>query len=134
MTRFYAVVSEAGPTWDRGRPMREQAAWSAHAVFMDALADEGFVVLGGPIGDGDPHRAMLIVDAPSREEVERRLAEDPWRREGLLTLKSVEPWAILLDGQGPGKPATADTARARAASYPAVTDPTPAPHPAAGER
>lgn len=102
--------------------MREQAAWSAHAVFMDALADEGFVVLGGPIGDGSPHRAMLIVAAPSREEVERRLAEDPWRREGLLTVTSIEPWEILLDGQGPGKPATTATARARASSSSGPSD------------
>ena len=116
MTTFYAVVNEAGPAWVRGTPMREQAAWSAHAVFMNALADDGFVVLGGPIGDGSPHRAMLIVDAPSVQEVERRLAEDPWQRDGLLTVTTIEPWEILLDGGAPDQPATTATARERARS------------------
>ena len=39
--------------WDHSRARREQAGWSEHAAFMDALAEEGFVVLGGPIGEGD---------------------------------------------------------------------------------
>jgi len=116
VTKFYMVVNEAGPTWAGGTPMREQTGWSAHAVFMNALADEGFVVLGGPIGDGSPHRAMLIVAAPSEQEVERRLAEDPWRRDGVLKVTSIERWEILLDGQGPDEPATTATARARARS------------------
>lgn len=116
MTRFFAVFSEAGPTWDHGTPMREQDAWSAHAVFMNGLAEEGFVVLGGPLGDGSAHRAMLVVDAPSENEVERRLADDPWVRGGQLTVTGIEPWEILLDGQGPDQPATTATARARARS------------------
>ena len=113
---FFAVVNQAGPAWQRGRPMREQAAWPAHAAFMNDLAETGFVVLGGPLGDGSPHRALLIVEAPSEQEVERRLAEDPWSRSGLLTMTSIEPWEILLDGQGPGQPASSSTARARARS------------------
>ena len=116
------VLNEAGPAWDPGTPMREQDAWSEHAVFMDALAEEGFVVLGGPIGDGSPHRAMLIVDAPSETEVERRLADDPWRRGGLLTVRSIQPWKILLDGQGPDQPASTATARARARSSSGPSD------------
>jgi hypothetical protein len=33
--------------------MREQDAWDEHAAFMEALVDDGFVVLGGPIGEGN---------------------------------------------------------------------------------
>ncbi len=62
---------------------------------MNALAETGFVVLGGPLGDGS--RILLIVDAGSEQEVRRRLAEDPWSPTGLLTVTSVEPWQILLD-------------------------------------
>jgi hypothetical protein len=32
--------------------MREQDDWDAHAGFMDGLVDDGFVLLGGPVGDG----------------------------------------------------------------------------------
>jgi hypothetical protein len=50
---YYAVTRERGPNWDPARPMREQDGWDDHAAFMDALAEEGFVVLGGPLGEGD---------------------------------------------------------------------------------
>jgi hypothetical protein len=45
--RYLAVIREPGPPWDFRKSMREQADWGAHAEFMDALAEEGFVVLGG---------------------------------------------------------------------------------------
>jgi uncharacterized protein YciI len=109
---FFVVITEAGPAWDRGRSMREQDAWPAHRDFMNALAESGFVVLGGPLPGGPRHRALLIVEAPTRTEVERRLAEDPWAG-GHLTVGSVEPWEILLDGQGPDEPASAASARVR---------------------
>ena len=56
--------------------MREQDNWEAHARFMDALVDDGFVFLGGPVGDG--MRFLHIVRAQSEREVNDRLAEDPW--------------------------------------------------------
>ena len=61
---------------------------------MDALAEEGFVVLGGPIGDGT--RFLLIIDAPSQQDIVARLADDPWTPMGLLTIASIEPWEVLL--------------------------------------
>ena len=33
--------------------MRRQAEWEAHAVFMDKLAQDGFIVAGGPLGGED---------------------------------------------------------------------------------
>jgi hypothetical protein len=52
---YYLVERAKGPAWDHSRGRREQDGWDAHAAFMDALAEESFVVLGGPIGEG---RAM----------------------------------------------------------------------------
>ena len=34
---------------------------------MDALAEDGFIVLGGPIGAGDGENTLLIVDAQDEE-------------------------------------------------------------------
>ena len=48
---YFAVTVEHDLNWDSSRGMREQDEWDAHATFMDALVDEGFVVLGGPVGD-----------------------------------------------------------------------------------
>ena len=93
----YAVIREGGPRWDRAKPLREQEAWDAHAAFMDALEDEGFVVLGGPLGGGP--RTLLVVDASGEDEIRLRLDGDPWAPLGLLTVASVEQWEILLGTQ-----------------------------------
>jgi hypothetical protein len=44
---FYLVEQGRGPAWDYSKRRREQAGWDEHAAFMDALTDEGVVVLGG---------------------------------------------------------------------------------------
>jgi uncharacterized protein YciI len=77
--------------------MRAQAQWDEHAAFMNALAAEGFVVLGGPLGPGE--EILLIIDAASEDEVRSRLAADPWTGSGLLEITRVEPWTVLLDSR-----------------------------------
>jgi uncharacterized protein YciI len=99
MTRvvFFAVRLERGGPWDWARDLREQDGWDEHARFMDSLVDEGFIVLGGPLGG--EREILHAIDAPSEEVVRRRLAEDNWHRNGMLAIKSVEPWKVLLDGR-----------------------------------
>ncbi|HUJ35947.1 MAG TPA: hypothetical protein VLW51_12100 [Solirubrobacteraceae bacterium] len=69
---LFAMIRKGGPGWDQARPLREQEAWAEHAEFMDELAEEGFVVLAGPLG------------------------ADPWTRLGVLDTVSVERWDVLL--------------------------------------
>jgi hypothetical protein len=78
--------------------MREQDAWDEHATFMEGLADEGFILLGGPIGED---RVMHVIVADDEQEVHDRLAGDPWEPMGLLRNVSVERWHVLL-GTPPG--------------------------------
>jgi len=74
--------------------MPQQERWAEHAAFMNTLADEGFVVLGGPLsGTG---MFLLIVSAESKPAIRARLVHDPWTSIGLLTISSIEPWEILL--------------------------------------
>jgi uncharacterized protein YciI len=75
--------------------MRSQALWTEHAAFMNALAAEGFVVLGGPLAAGE--EVLLIVDSASEVSVRTRLATDPWSTAGLLETARVESWTVLLD-------------------------------------
>lgn len=91
---YFAVTREHGAAWDDARSLREQDGWAEHAAFMDALADETFVVLGGPVGDGA--KTLLLVDAESEDAVRARLAADPWTPMGLLRIASIERWEILL--------------------------------------
>jgi uncharacterized protein YciI len=89
----FVVTNLHGPAWDPGRGLREQDAWDEHAAYMDGLVEDGFVLLGGPLGDD---RALLIVDAGSEEEVRERLAQDPWTPMRMLDVEGVEPWEVLL--------------------------------------
>jgi uncharacterized protein YciI len=97
---FFAVTMESGPSWDRSRDRREQDAWDEHAAFMDGLVDDGFIVLGGPIGDGE--RTMHAIEAADEREIEARFAADPWAPMGLLRIAKIEPWTIWLDGRSRG--------------------------------
>ena len=95
MADYYLITLAKGPAWDHSRPRRQQAGWDEHAAFMDALVDEGVVVLGGPVGDGDGEEVMLVVDAGSQAVIRARLADDPWA-DDMLTIESVKPWSVWL--------------------------------------
>ena len=96
----FAVRLVHGPGWDNARPIRAQDAWDQHAAFMDRLVDEGFVVAGGPVGDGE--QTLHLVEAGDEKEIRARLAEDPWAPTGLLLIGTIEPWALWLDGRRAG--------------------------------
>lgn len=93
----FAVTVVHGPGWDPARGIREQDAWDAHAAFMDGLVDDGFVVLGGPVGD--LQRILLAIEAAGEPEIRDRLAADPWAAMRLLEIGAVEPWALWLDSR-----------------------------------
>jgi uncharacterized protein len=97
MPTYLTVRRVRGPAWNAALPMRSQALWAEHAVFMDALAADGFVVLGGPLGSGE--EVLLVIDAASEEAARARLAADPWSTAGLLEIARVEPWTVLLDSR-----------------------------------
>ena len=78
MADYFLVERGKGSGLDHSRGRREQEGWEEHAAFMDGLADEGFVVLGGPIGEGDGENTLMVIDAPDEETVRARLADDPW--------------------------------------------------------
>ena len=92
---FLVVLRRSGPEWDRSQPLEEQSDWPANASFMDGLVDEGFVVLGGPIGDGDGENTLLVIEAADEEAIRARLAADPWAND-LLTIASIRPWSVWL--------------------------------------
>jgi uncharacterized protein YciI len=99
---LFAVIREAGPAWADGG-IAGQPAMVDHAAFMNALADEGFVVSAGPLA-GTEHgrvRALVIVNADSEAEIHARLADDPWVQTERLRTVSVEPWNVFV-GAGAG--------------------------------
>ena len=64
---------------------------------MDGLVDDGFIILGGPFGDGE--QTLHVVEAADENEIKARLAGDPWASAGLLQIGTIEPWALWLDSR-----------------------------------
>ena len=92
MTQLFAVLRAHGPAWKQSQPLEAQEGWLAHADFMDEMAEEGFIILGGPLGADD---ALLIIRAKDEGEVRARLRADPWGEE-MLKLSWIAPWTIRL--------------------------------------
>jgi uncharacterized protein YciI len=99
----FAVRLVHGPGWDPSRQIRDQDGWDEHAAFMDELVDDGFVIIGGPIDDGE--QTLHVVEAADESEIRACLARDPWASAGLLRIGTIERWALWLDSR------SANTAR-----------------------
>ena len=102
---LFAVTREAGPGWTDGKGAFEQPAVNDHAAFMNSLADEGFVLFAGPLAgsEHDRIRVLLIAEAASEADINRRLADDPWVRTQRLVTTSVEAWNLLLGAERLGR-------------------------------
>jgi uncharacterized protein YciI len=74
--------------------LERQAAWDAHAAFMDGLESEGFVVLAGPLEGAS--EALLIIRAETPKEIRERLDADPWTGLDLLRTSRVTPWTLRI--------------------------------------
>ncbi len=95
MRRLFAVIRTKGQAWDPAKSMRSQQQWSEHAILMDSLAADGIVVLGGPLDEsGD---ILLAIKATDESEVKSILQRDPWSKLGILEVKSIQAWSILLE-------------------------------------
>ena len=66
---------------------------------MDKLTADGFVVLGGPLGEGDGEDALLVVDSPNEVAINSTLSNDPWSKAGILEIKSIQRWTIFLEAE-----------------------------------
>ncbi len=95
MADYYLVRRARGSSWDHSLPRRAQAGWDEHAAFMDALVEQGVVILGGPVGEGDGDDALLVLDVYNEAAIHASLEDDPWG-DDMLTTKTIEPWSVWL--------------------------------------
>ena len=91
---LFAIIRTRGRSWLSDPGLEAQQHWREHADFMNRLAEEGFIVLGGPLeGTRD---VLLIVRAESAEAISQRLYSDPWTHLELLRILSITPWTVRL--------------------------------------
>lgn len=63
----------------------------AHLANLDAMWNEGLLLASGPIADKGDLRGVLIFRGDQRDAVDKRLADDPLVRAGVLRVE-VGPW------------------------------------------
>jgi uncharacterized protein YciI len=96
----FAVSTARGANWDRGRGIRQQPFFDAHAAFSDGLVDQGVIIFGGPVAsDDDEDIALLAVEAPDEGTLRSVLDADPWTVHQVFRIKAVRAWTIWLDGR-----------------------------------
>jgi hypothetical protein len=93
---FLVVLRRSGLEYNHSKPLEQQSGWLEHADFMDGLVDDGFIVLGGVLGD--EVRTAHAVEAASEDEVRERFAQDPWSGSHLV-VDSIDRWTIRLDAR-----------------------------------
>jgi uncharacterized protein YciI len=96
--RTFVFFRRPGPAWVRGKDTKEQPGWDEHARFMDALHDEGRVLLAGPYEDRS--RVLIVVRCSSREEAEHVFDADPWTGMGILEDDGLDAWEAFLKPDG----------------------------------
>lgn len=94
----FAVIRRRTDAWEDDRSLEDQQAWRAHADFMDALEADGFARLAGPLTGS--REVLLILQANTEEEIEARLAADPWSELGMLETVRIAPWTLRLGSLG----------------------------------
>lgn len=78
-------------------PISPASRCTVRAISHARLVDEGVIILGGPVGDGE--HTLHAVEATNKDEIRARLARDPWAAAGLPQIGSIEPWALWLDSR-----------------------------------
>jgi uncharacterized protein YciI len=74
---------------ERRAPHRDE-----HLTLFRAWREAGKTVHGGALGD-PPYGALIVFDVDDPDEVERFCELDPYVREGLVTARRIEPWAVV---------------------------------------
>ena len=100
MADYFVVENVWGPEWDSSIGRRQQKGWDEHAKFMDSLVEDCIIVLGGPLGDVNGVKTLLICKVKDEAEIRARLAEDPWSGT-MLVIGSVQPWTVWLRAKVP---------------------------------
>ncbi|HMJ07877.1 MAG TPA: hypothetical protein VK468_02660 [Pyrinomonadaceae bacterium] len=98
MRELFAVTLKKGSGWNAKEPMRSQAHWDEHAALMDQWTADGFILLGGPIGEGEDE-VLIVFDAADEDEILTAFAADPWLILHIRELAQIRQWKILLEAE-----------------------------------
>jgi uncharacterized protein YciI len=97
----FLVIARDGT--DEGALERRQRTRPAHLAGIGPLVDAGNVLVGGAILSeaGDMVGSMLLVEFPTREDVDAWLARDPYVTDGVWRDVEVHPFRTAVGAWQP---------------------------------
>jgi hypothetical protein len=96
--RFFVAFVHRAQAWDPALPAQEQAGFPDHARFVHGLEATGFIAMAGMMLPSND--VLFVFRADSEEEVRKRMAEDPWQRDGHARLGRVEEGVFRIGAPG----------------------------------
>jgi len=101
LKKTFVLFFTPGIAWIAGKTSREQPYWTEHAAFMDALFEDGIVIMGGPFADYSS--ILVVLEASNESEVRELFKRDPFVVQEILYLSSVHEWLVFLDARKKGE-------------------------------
>jgi hypothetical protein len=94
MKKTFVGMVKRAEAWDQSKPPQEQDGFAGHAAFMAELETDGLIAMAGLLKDtGD---VLFVFLADDEEEIRHRMAQDPWQRDGHVTLIRLEEAAFRI--------------------------------------
>jgi uncharacterized protein YciI len=111
VTARWLVLFELGAKFDATKRLQEQPGFMEHVTAIKKLADDGALLVGGPLLESfeshKPTGAAWIVQAENEEAVKKLVATDPWVGGDLAKIHSIR---AFFAGTGAWLPKTANSA------------------------
>jgi uncharacterized protein YciI len=89
------VRIKAGPAWADGSPPEAQPGWDEHAMFVDALVEQGTFVMGGPLTNYSG--SLVILEGVTGDAARALMDKDPFVRNGVFIVEDVLEWTVYVD-------------------------------------
>src|SRR5689334_4974350 len=96
--RLFAAFVHRTEVWDPALPAHEQVGFAGHAAFVAGLEASGFIAQAGLMQPSND--VLFIFRADSEEAVRRRMADDPWQKDGHAKLGRVEEVSFRIGAPG----------------------------------
>jgi uncharacterized protein YciI len=96
--QFFAAFVHRAEAWDPALPPQEQAGFPDHARFVAELEASGFIAVAGLMQPSND--VLFVFRAESEDAIRRRLAQDPWQKDGHARLGRVEKIDFRIGAPG----------------------------------
>ena len=90
LKKYWMVFLKTGPTRSQSEEEAAQIQ-SQHLNHLSMLAERGYTLMTGPMGDNGEIRGMVIYNLPSEAEVRKWAEADPAVQAGRLAVE-IHPW------------------------------------------